>query len=126
MARFGTYNGGGTIIAPRRRIGSGKLPAHVRPKEPEAIPPLPGPKCEIRSRKRKKGVQGGSGPSIPEVRGRPATPFEVALTDYVKRCVEADETGVPRPGAPRIVSQRLGQRLQLTLKALVRARTRKR
>lgn len=126
MARFGTYNGGGTIIAPRRRSGFGKLPAHVKPKLPEVIPALPGPKWELRARKRRKGIQGGTGPSIPEVRGRPATPFEVTLTEYVKRCVEADESGSPRPGAPAIVSQRLGQRLKLTLKALVRAQARKR
>ena len=114
MASFGTYNGGGTIIAPRRRIGSGNLPAHVRLKRPDVIAPLPGPKWEFRSRKRKEGVQGGSGASIPRVRGRPATPFEIALTEYVRRCVEADERGSPRPQAPGIVAQRLGERLKLT------------
>ena len=126
MARFGTYNGGGTIITPRRRSGLGKLPAHVKSKPPEVIPALPGPKWELRARKRRKGIQTGTGPNIPEVRGRLATPFEVALTEYVKRCVEADESGSPRPEAPALVSLRLGQRLTLTLKALVRAQARRR
>lgn len=134
MARTGTYLGGSTIFAPRRRpkLNGPKLPKGVKAKVVAPVPELPGPKWEIKPRKRKgKSNQvaskspvarsPGTVSEIPNVRGRPASDYEVALWHYANACDGADKSGISRPDAPLILTKRLGDRLAQVMKTMIRS-----
>jgi hypothetical protein len=138
MARIGTYLGGSTIFAPRRRPkpNGPKLPKGVKAKIVEPVPARPGPKWEMKPRKRKgKPIQVAPGKpttrssglvsEIPSVRGRPASEYEVALWHYAKACDLADKSGASRPEAPLIVSAKLGGRFAQVMKTMIRSVNRK-
>lgn len=134
MARTGTYLGGSTIFAPRRRpkLNGPKLPKGVKAKVVEPVPALPGPKWEMKPRKRKGksnqivqkslGARStGAASVVPNVRGRPASDYEVALWHYVNACDVADKSGASRPDAPLILTTRLGDRFAQVVKTMIRS-----
>lgn len=128
--RRGSYNGGGTIIGfAARRAGDWTdrrtIPGHQRKKTVKP-PPLPGPKWKLvierRGRKRMLRTPEAqpSGRTIPWVKGRPATEYELALYDHVQLRHAAISKGEPVPAVPPVVIRKLGHQSERVIALLLR------
>lgn len=126
--RRGSYIGGGTIIGfAARRAGDWTdrraIPRHQRKRKPKPPPPLPGPKWKLVIEGRKRRQRAASavpGRTIPWVKGRPATDYELALYDHLQARHAAQLAGEAVPKVPPIVARKLGSHTDRVLALLLR------
>ena len=129
MGRGGSYNGGGTLIgfaAPRGGEWTDRrtIPRHQRKKK-TSPPALPGPKWKLaivrKGRKRRlRAPSAAAGRTIPWVKGRPATEYELALFDHVQQRHSALLIGEPAPKVPALVTRKLGNQAERVIALLLR------